>query len=114
VALWAALLLFLGSRTPQQLPDAPLLDLPGADKLAHALAYGGLGYLLARARGPGSAGRALMTGLVAGLAWGLLDETVQAFAPGRHADGLDLAADALGAAGGAWLRFRTARRPLRS
>ncbi|AEB11162.1 VanZ family protein [Marinithermus hydrothermalis] len=66
------------------------------DKLAHALAYAGLGWLLGR--GTGRAGWAW--GIAA--AYGVLDELHQARVPGREADLWDGVADALGAGLGVW------------
>jgi len=107
--LWAALLLYLGSRPGGALPDTGLWDLPGADKVAHAVAYGVLGLLAALARGAGA-----LTGAVAGLVVGAADEWIQSGVPGRSADLADLAADLAGAAVGGWLFSRTFRRPKRS
>jgi len=108
-ASWAALLLFLGTRPGDALPAKDLLELPGADKLAHALAYGVLGALLAGAAGPRTALAAVILGALAGLCWGMLDEWVQGHVPGRTRAMADLLADTAGAAGGAWLGWRLHR-----
>lgn len=102
-ASWAALLLFLGSRTGAALPDSRLLDLPGADKLLHGIAYGVLGALAAKASSPRSTGRALLLGALTGLIWGMLDEWVQGRVPGRTRSWADLLADTAGATCGGFL-----------
>lgn len=68
---------------------------PGADKVAHALAYAVLGALLAWATGRPGLAVALAT------LYGVSDELHQAFVPGRTPDVLDLVADLLGATAGA-------------
>ncbi len=110
-AAWAALLLFLGSRPGASLPDSRLLDMPGADKLLHALAYGVLGALVARASSPRPATRTLLLGALAGLAWGMLDEWVQGRVPGRTRSWADLLADTAGAACGSLLGRSRPRTP---
>jgi uncharacterized protein YfiM (DUF2279 family) len=111
--LWAALLIFLGSRPLSQLPAGDFWALPGVDKAAHATIYGILGFLVARAVRPRGASRSLLLGLLTGCLWGMLDEWVQSHVPGRTPAWTDLAADALGAAAGAWAcwRFQRSRRP---
>jgi len=110
-ALWAALLLFVGSRPGASLPGGPLLGLPGADKLLHAVGYGVLGALAARASSPRAAGRALLLGALIGLAWGMLDEWVQGRVPGRTRSWADLLADTAGAACGGLLGRSRPRAP---
>ena len=105
-AAWAGLLLWLGTRPGAGLPAA----LPGADKIAHVACYGVLGFLLARAIGTRAAW--VWAGL-AGVAWGALDEWLQASVPGRSSDLLDVLADAIGAFAGGWIALRTAARALR-
>ena len=107
---WAALVLYLGSQPPGDLPRMPWIDLPGIDKLEHAGMYGVLGFLGSWATGPRSPWKALLGGLAVGLAWGGLDEWIQSAVPGRFSDAGDWAADALGSAAGAWLAWRSARR----
>ena len=104
VAIWAALLLVLGTRPAGQLPSAPW---PGFDKVAHALAYGVLGFAFVRARGTRGGLRALLLGALAGAAVGALDEWSQGFVAGRTSSAFDLLADLLGAAAGGWLAYRT-------
>jgi VanZ family protein len=105
---WAALLLFLGSRPGDSIPESPLLDLPGADKVLHAAVYGVLGALVARAAGAAAPRRrAVLLGALAGLICGMLDEWVQGHVPGRTRSWADLLADTAGAMSGAFLgRFR--------
>lgn len=82
------------------------------DKLAHLVAYGILGWLIARAMFEGRritwAGVVLVT-LLATL-YGMSDEFHQSFVPGREVSAGDLAADAAGALLGAgilyWLHAR--------
>jgi len=78
--------------------DVPL---PNFDKLAHAAAYGLMGFLLAfgffkllHVSLKTKQGGVILTGV--GL--GILDEVHQIFVPGRSPDLLDVAADALGVA----------------
>jgi len=105
--LWAALLLFLGSRPGDSLPRPALLEWPGSDKVLHALVYSVLGVLVARAGGARASRRALLLGALAGLICGMLDEWVQGHVPGRTRSWADLLADTAGAAiGGLLGRFR--------
>jgi len=113
VLAWMTVLFYLSSR-----PSTPsLLAFPHADKLAHAIAFGILGGLLAFARLPvalGSVGRVgLVTLLVA--AYGLSDEFHQSFVEGRDSSAWDLLADTFGGLGAAlavmwWQRRRATRR----
>jgi len=104
---WAGLLLFLGSRPGDALPESPLLDLPGADKILHAAVYGTLGALVARSAAASGRRRAVFLGALAGLVCGMLDEWVQGHVPGRTRSWADLLADTAGAAFGALVgRFR--------
>lgn len=106
-ALWA-LVLFLQSSSSTagsflaRFPD-------GADKVAHAAAYGVLGAFLTLATG-----RIWLATLLA-LAFGVTDEFHQYFVPERSADLLDVLADGSGALLGASLvaflsRLRRGRR----
>lgn len=90
--VWSALLFYLSS-----VPGgASFLDRfpSGADKVVHAGAYLVLGGLLTLAFG-----RPRLAFLLA-LLYGASDEIHQLYVPGRHADLLDLLADAVGAAVG--------------
>jgi VanZ family protein len=86
----------------------------GIDKLAHAVEYGILGLVATNAlislrRGieAGDAGQGGI--LLAGL-WGWIDELHQYWVPGRTTDPVDLLADIVGAAAGAWLYLRILQR----
>ena len=76
-----------------------------SDKAAHALVYAVLGGLVLRAvAGARWAGVTLVTALAAALIsalYGVSDELHQRFVPGRSAEALDAAVDALSATGGA-------------
>lgn len=76
-------------------------DLP-LDLVVHAVLYGGLGWLVARAlRRTGRWGRlALFTALASGLVFAALDELHQHWIPGRVPELADWTADAVGLAGG--------------
>jgi VanZ family protein len=108
---WALLLLFVGSRPGESLPQSRILSLPGADKVFHALAYGLLGALVARAAAPRAPRRALLLGALAGLAWGMLDEWVQGQVPGRTRSWADLLFDTAGASIGGFLGRSRPRAP---
>lgn len=106
-ALWAALLLALGSQPSHRLPRGP--DLPALDKVVHALLYAPLGFLGVRAFGGSFA-----LGVAACVACGAVDEWNQRAVSGRASDWRDFAADAAGAALGAWIFVRTRPRRARS
>ena len=111
-ALWAFFLLFLGSRSPDALPEAPWM-FEGVDKVMHFAMYGALGFLWARGRAGVGPARALVEGAIVGALWGGLDEWIQSFV-GRDPDRFDVLADVLGAAVGGWLGGRTLARRQRS
>ena len=96
-AAYTGLIWFLSSQTI----DIKLIeDVPMRDKGVHFVEYGVLGALLAfacNATWPRHRRRYLLAWW---LTWalGLIDELHQLYVPGRSADALDLAADALGAA----------------
>jgi VanZ family protein len=101
-AIWYGSTLSLGEESP--------FRLFGLDKLAHAGEYGILGFLATNAllslRRGIEEGDAWQGGfLLAGL-WGWIDELHQYWVPGRTTDPVDLLADILGAAAGAWLCLR--------
>ena len=89
--LWAAWVLFLGSRTFEPLPDLPIL---AADKVAHLALYGVLGLLAVL--GWRWAGRrpAIWIPLLAALVTGAIDELRQRGIPGRSAELSDVLVDA--------------------
>jgi VanZ family protein len=114
---WAALTFTLTSIPNPRFPAG----LETSDKAAHAVAYGGMGFLCAlwrRERGD-PAGRALFSALAFVLVAGAADEIHQRFIPGRSMDLHDWIADAAGGGAGSvasvllhasvpWLRGRGA------
>lgn len=99
---WLPVLLYVGliffvSSLPQIKPP---IRLDEADKLAHVVEYGVLGYLLARAlRGATRIRAPLAASLIAlgiGLAIGAADEMFQSLVPGRDSTIHDWVADATG------------------
>ena len=113
VGLYAGLIFFLSSQTH------PEDDLPGflfrdvSDKVLHAVEYGVLALLCARAArhagGSVLAPRAMGFAIVAASLYGMTDELHQAFVPPREASALDWVADTVGAAVAAWLWNRSDR-----
>ena len=102
---WAGLIFFLSAQS--QLPGQTFLELPGADKVAHAVVYAALAGWLAWA----DRGGRLALWFAAAAAYGVTDEWHQAFVPGRMTSVFDWLADAAGA-GGAMLvwAYRARRR----
>ena len=109
-AIWLASTMTLG--------DVPVLRLPLADKAAHLGIYGVLGFLAAGAlrtlrpmpsRWAAGHGAVLIAAL-----WGWIDEIHQFFVPGRTTEPLDLLADVVGAALGAWLYLKGESRSRRT
>jgi VanZ family protein len=111
---YAALLVWLGRQPGEDLPRSGLWDLPGADKVVHAGAYGVLGLLVAWAARCRHPLRAAGAGVLAAAMIGLLDEWGQASTVGRDSSAADLVADliggGLGGALAAWLGERLGRR----
>lgn len=106
---WAAGVLWLSSLTPQEMPDAAFVFM---DKINHFLAYAVGGWLaasavrLSRPLSPVPGSIALAVVIVA--VFGVADEAVQAFTPGRTGgDVYDWIADLIGAAAGALLSVLT-------
>lgn len=93
---WAALLFALSHRPADGLPTL----FAGADKLVHLALYAPLGWWLARALGVG------WLAVVVAAAYGVSDEWHQSWVPGRTPSAADVAADAVGAALGAWAAMR--------
>lgn len=94
---WAALIFALSASSAPPGASMPLLEVPGADKLAHAALYAVLAALLRAA----AARRREAVAVAA--AYGVTDELHQAFVPRRSPDPLDWAADLAGALAGALL-----------
>jgi VanZ family protein len=94
-------MLFLASAVPGgRQPRVGWLAFPHADKLVHAVLYGVLAGLIARALTHSTRWSALRTGLATiaiSMAYGVSDEIHQAFVPLREADPSDVLADGVGA-----------------
>ena len=84
-----------------------------SDKFLHFCEYAVLGALMYRAcrhaGGPRLSRSALTWAIAVSVLYGFSDELHQYFVPLREADGLDLVADAFGAAFGAWIWHLVAR-----
>jgi VanZ family protein len=95
------------SHQPNPFPFVPP-EIFQPDKLWHALAFGVLAWLARRAlvTSPLSPRTAFLVAWALSGAWGLVDEVHQSFIPNRVSDPWDAAADAAGAALGAWLAGR--------
>jgi len=109
--VWACIILWLSSLTPQELPEPAFLF---SDKINHLGAFAIGGWLAASALGvsrpsaPVVARVALAVLLIA--VFGAFDEALQRFTPGRTGANLgDWIADCLGALAGALLSLRTKR-----
>jgi VanZ family protein len=115
---WACGMLVLSALTPQELPEAAFLFW---DKLNHFLAYTLGGWLAASAlrisRPATRLATATIVAVIAVAAFGVLDELLQTFTPGRSGgDIVDWTADLLGALAGALISLATQphlERPLR-
>jgi VanZ family protein len=107
VVAWAGVIFALSSIPAQALP--PEAGIVGVDKLAHAVVFGVLGFLVARASGRGG-GRALVLAALCASAYGLLDEIHQRWTPGRDSSFWDFLADTIGGAAGAAAYLLLARR----
>ncbi len=105
---WLLLLMLAITSWLAFMPSEPQPDAaPQLDKLEHIVAFAGLAFV-ARLGGDGRA-PAMRVGLAL-LAYGLFIEVVQSWLPSRHADVLDLAADAAGITLGLLLLSRLRRR----
>lgn len=93
---WAAVIFWLSA---QPATDGRLdwLDLPGLDKVAHAVAFGILTVLCAQALGSLGQVRSLVLAVVIASAYGVTDELHQRAVSGRDADVFDWVADTAGA-----------------
>ena len=109
VVSWMGLIFLLSAQPDLPRTGAGWLD-PFLSAGAHMFLFAVLAMLLARAVGarPGQMAIAFTLAMV----YALSDEFHQMFVPGRHADGLDLLWDGLGAALGlgafVWLKRRSA------
>ncbi len=114
VVLYAALIIGASSIPSDRMP---LPELWSYDKLLHAVEYFMLGALVARAFviGPPrlSPALAFAVAVIAGAAFGGLDELYQSTTPGRFATPWDALADAVGASFGALavMLWRTRKEP---
>ena len=107
MGLMAAILLASRSANPPGLP------VPVSDLLLHAGAYAALALALLRglsgARRAGVNARQALLAAVLAAAYGVADEFLQSFVPGRDAAVRDVAADAVGATTGAALGWMWCR-----
>jgi len=114
---WACAILWLSSLSPDELPDAAFAFW---DKVNHFAAFVVGGWLAAsalRISCPQAAGiRVVVTAIVIVAAFGVLDEALQTWTPGRvGADVVDWTADVLGATTGALMsRLRLRGTPKRT
>jgi hypothetical protein len=95
--LWAGVIFYLSSGP---VDVAPGLAFEGIDKVAHAVAYGLLAFLLRLAFRRGNGWQALpasVAAVVLAAIYGITDEVHQLFVPTRQSDLLDWIADAAGA-----------------
>jgi VanZ family protein len=96
VALYCVLIFGLSS-----ISNVPSLPGGMSDKVAHALLYSGLGFLVSRALAEGGTPHSTLWVVLATVLgvtlYGLSDETHQLFVPNRQFDLRDLAADLVGA-----------------
>lgn len=109
---WAVGVLWLSSLTPQEMPEAAFLFM---DKINHFVAYAVGGWLAANAlrvsRPLSAVGGSIVLAVVIVAGFGVADEALQAFTPGRTGGDLyDWIADLLGATAGALLSLLTRRR----
>jgi len=92
-------LIFWLSSSADAVPDARII--PGQDKAAHLVLYGGLAWLvsmgLRRGKKPVSSNVQFYVPVLFALFYGLTDEVHQIFVPERSCDPLDLLADGVGA-----------------
>lgn len=110
-ASFAVFIFWLSGRPT--LPTPPLA-FEGMDKVAHALAYALLTFLMLLGDGVAASRWRAWIWPVLAVLYGLSDEIHQSFVPGRHPDLLDLLADAFGAVGmtALWMRLRARRAEL--
>ena len=107
-------MLWLSSLTAQELPDAAFL---AWDKINHFLAYAIGGWLAAGALRLSRPSMPVATRIIGAIViiaiFGVIDEGLQTFTPGRTGGSLgDWGADVLGAAAGALASTLTRRHPM--
>jgi len=109
---WMGAIFILSAQPDLPHPSSGWLDWL-LSSAAHLLLFAVLAVLWARALGQGR--RSWLIAAALTLLYALSDEFHQSFVPGRHADPLDLACDALGAVlgleGWAWLQRRISISP---
>ncbi len=96
--LYSCMLWLLSAMPASQMAGG---EIPHLDKVAHFLLYAGFASLIVRAVSHLSTftlWRVLGVSWALAVGYGVVDEWHQSYVPGRHADPLDLVADALGAA----------------
>jgi VanZ family protein len=106
-ALHAAFIFWLSSRP---FPEPSVWNVPGLDKIVHAMLYSILAVFIFGALYRGQGQLRLKYDFILPILWatlyGLSDEVHQLFVPTRSFDPLDVLADASGAVLGQWLLFR--------
>jgi VanZ family protein len=99
--LWWPVVLYMAAIFMVSSTSRPPMPSVVPDLWMHALAYLGLGLLLARAtaggRWHGVTRRTLLVAWAIAVAYGVSDEWHQSFVPNRQMDPRDVAADAIGA-----------------
>ena len=94
--LWSGLIYWLSSQ-PGGDPRIQSMDFPGADKIAHFVAFGVLAALLAQTLRDFGDMTSLILAVVLASAFGVTDELHQRITPGRDPNVLDWLADTVGA-----------------
>ena len=94
--LWSGLIYWLSSQ-PGGDPRIQSLQFPGADKIAHFVAFGVLAALLAQTLRDLGDTTSLVVAIALASAFGVTDELHQRITPGRDPNVLDWVADTLGA-----------------
>ena len=110
-AAWAACILIA-----TLIPGAhiPRVNVPEFDKMVHFVFYAVFAWLMFRALESPSAGRRVITVLLAIAVFAALDEFHQRFIPGRYMDEADWMADMAGAMIGLVVAAATRRRAVRA
>ena len=106
---WMAFIFMMSSQPTIPIPQVGI----GQDKFMHFIAYGILGFLLAKSFKDSNNGLALKQIIIAGLfalLYGASDEIHQSFVAGRDASWADLLADGIGGFVGAFLLLRRSKK----